>query len=159
MRPLLCLIALGLGSPSLAQDRAERRVDASTTPIAPGKLVGTVTDATTGEPVAQAVLTLIQLGRQERVTQTSPDGTYSFEDIEGVLTVRLEAEGYRPYSRGGVVARAGDTVRVSVQLLPDNISGVDLVISCGPSAVDVGSASTGVSVGADFVQRVPLFAP
>ena len=81
---------------------------------------------------------------------TSEKGEYRVQVPPGVFTLRLEAEAFRPYSRGGVAVADVQSVRVNVELLPqtDDDSGA---IMCVPPTIDIGSTSTGISVGSGLL--------
>lgn len=76
--------------------------DESTT----GSISGSVSDATTGEPVATVNVTLMPGGQS---TVTGTDGSFSFRNLEsGEYTLEISKEGYKPNS-SAVTVRTGDS--------------------------------------------------
>ena len=124
-------------------------------------MTGTVTDASTQQPVADVVVTATSPNLQgEQVVVTDASGQYRIPQLPGgVYTLRLEKEQYKPYSRGGITLRLDQTVRVNVQILPEALQGgVEEVIGKAPT-IDIGSTSTGVSVGSDFIKNIAVVRP
>jgi hypothetical protein len=124
-------------------------------------LTGTVTDASSNAPVADVVVTATSPNLQgEQVVVTDATGSYRIPQLpSGVYTIRLEKETYRPYSRGGIAMRSDATVRVNVQLLPEAIQGGEEEVIGRAPTIDVGSTSTGVSVGSDFIKNIAVVRP
>lgn len=70
-----------------------------------GSIAGSVSDETTGEPVATVNVTLAPGGKS---TVTGTDGSFSFENLEpGSYTVEISKEGYTP-SNSRITVRAGE---------------------------------------------------
>ena len=80
-------------------------------------LVGQVTDAGTGAPIAGATVTLVGPGPgSETSTVTAADGTYAFGGLEpGQYTVAVDADGYEPGSETATVSE-GEVTTVDVAL-------------------------------------------
>ncbi len=77
--------------------------------VAPGQLAGTVTDATTGDPIAGATVTIEELSLS---VTTLNDGTYAFVSVPaGSITVRVERAGYRSATVDVTVATGGITTQ------------------------------------------------
>ncbi|MGI8416402.1 MAG: carboxypeptidase regulatory-like domain-containing protein, partial [Nakamurella sp.] len=77
-----------------------------------GTVSGTVTDATSGDPVAGATVTI---GGQGSV-QTAADGTYSTTAAPGTYAVTFAAYGYKTVTKKNVVVTDGGTVTASAAL-------------------------------------------
>jgi outer membrane receptor protein involved in Fe transport len=124
-------------------------------------VTGTVRDASTKKPVRDAVVTVTSPALQgEQTVVTDAAGQYRVPNLPpGVYTVRLEADAYKVSSRGGVELRVGTTIRVNTELLPEALKADEVVVIGSAPTVDVGSSTTGVSVNANFVSRLPLNAP
>ncbi|MFO0758863.1 MAG: TonB-dependent receptor [Byssovorax sp.] len=124
-------------------------------------LTGTVRDAATKAPVPDAVVTVTSPSLQgEQLVVTDASGQYRVPNLPpGVYTLRLDKDTYRPYARGGIDLRLNSTIRVNTDLLPEAIKADVVEIIAAAPTVDVGSSTTGVNVGSDFVNRIALSAP
>lgn len=96
------------------RERAEMVVESATA------LAGTVTDADTGEPIAQATVTAD--GETGFVTTTDADGAYRLGVDPDTYTVTADADGYEPATITGVTVAEGETV-----------DGVDLTLGSADS--------------------------
>lgn len=78
-----------------------------------GTLLGTVTDAETGEPISNVTLTLSPSGKS---TTTGSDGIFEFDNLEA-LQYKMQARhtNYKTDSKT-VNVLAGETVRGDMQL-------------------------------------------
>jgi hypothetical protein len=121
---------------------------------------GTVVDAATKQPIADVVVTATAPGLMgEQVVVTDATGQYRIPQLPpSTYTLRFEKEAYKPYQRGGITLRAGTTIRVNVELLPEGLTETMEVVAAPPT-VDVGSASAGVSVDADVLRNVAVIRP
>jgi outer membrane receptor protein involved in Fe transport len=91
---------------------------------------------------------------------TDGSGQYRIPQLPpGSYTVRLEKETFKPSTRGGITVRVGSTIRVNIELLPEAIKAEEIVVVGRAPTVDVGSTTTGVSVGSEFVRRIALSPP
>jgi len=125
-------------------------------------LQGRVTDASTGNPVADVVVTATSpalLG--EQIVVTDGTGQYRIPNLPpGDFTLRFEKESFKPASRGGVGLRSAVTIRVDMQLLPEAVQGGDEIVVVGRApTVDVGSSSTGQNINQDFTRRIAVAPP
>ncbi|HEU4589176.1 MAG TPA: SusC/RagA family TonB-linked outer membrane protein [Gemmatimonadales bacterium] len=83
--------------------------------VAPGSVSGRVTEAKTGQPIAQAEVLLPQARRQ---TTTGDDGRYRFGDVPpGTYTVAVRRIGYAAATRS-VTVGDGEEVVVDLALTP-----------------------------------------
>ncbi len=124
-------------------------------------LTGTVTDAATGKPVGDVVVTATSPNLQgEEIVVTDNTGLYRIPQLpSGAYTLRLEKEQFKPYSRGDINLRADRTIRLNVQMQPESIQAEEVVVVGRSPTVDIGSTSTGMSVGKDFVNNIPFIQP
>lgn len=84
-----------------------------------GSIAGSVSDATTGEPVATVNVTLVPGGAS---TVTGSDGSFLFKNIDaGEYTIEISKENYKSNSRT-VTVKAGDPT--SVHLLIERIPSI-----------------------------------
>jgi outer membrane receptor protein involved in Fe transport len=145
--PLAAALTLLLSAPAFAQGTAV--------------VTGTVRDASTKAPVPDVVVTVTSPALQgEQTVVTDGAGQYRVPNLPpGVYTLRLEADTYKPSSRGGVELRLGSTIRVNTELLPEALRAEEIVVVASAPTVDVGTSTTGVSVSSDFVSRLPLSPP
>jgi hypothetical protein len=124
-------------------------------------LTGRVTDAATGAPVVDALVAISSaaLGGQQ-VAVTDDAGIYRVHNLPpGVYALRFDKQAYRPLVRAEVPVRSGITLRINVQLVSEAERGAHAVAAEVPPSVDVGAATTGVTLDRDFLARVPLARP
>lgn len=126
-----------------------------------GTLTGKVTDAATGAPVADVVVTATSEQLQgEQIVVTDASGTFHIPTLPpGEYTLRYEGDTYRPFSRSGIALRASVTLRADAQLLPETVAAEEVTIVAKAPTVDVGSTRQGVTINSDFTDRVPVAPP
>jgi hypothetical protein len=126
-----------------------------------GVLTGTIVDAASKKPLVDVVVTATSPDLQaEQVVVTDSAGFYRIPALPtGVYTLRFDKDKYRPGARDRIALRADSTLRVNFELLPEEISGEEVVVQARPPIVDVGSSSVGTNITSDFVKRVPVAAP
>jgi len=124
-------------------------------------LTGNVTDAATGKPVPDVVVTATSPGLQgEEIVVTDASGLYRIPQLPpGTYSIRLEKESFRPYSRQDIQLRGDRTVRLNIQLQPEALKAEEVVVVGRPPTIDVGSTTTGVNVGQDFLKNVAIIRP
>jgi len=125
-------------------------------------ITGTVTDAATGKPVSDVVVTATSPALQgEEVVVTDSSGTYRFSQLpSGTYLIKLEKESFKLFNRPDVAVRLDRTVRVNIQMLPESVGGSDTITVIGkPPTVDVGSTTSGITVGKEFINNVPFLRP
>lgn len=97
----------------------------------PGRVAGSVSDKTTGEPVATVNVSLSPGGQS---TVTGNDGTFSFEELnEGTYAVAIRKEGYLSNDGKFIVQQGKQT---PVHLL---IERIPAVVTTDPKEIDFGS--------------------
>nr|WP_233261502.1 TonB-dependent receptor [Vitiosangium sp. GDMCC 1.1324] len=123
-------------------------------------LTGTVTDASTRQPVADVVVTATSPNLQgEQVVVTDATGLYRIPQLPpGVYTLRFEKETYKVFARGDITLRLNTTVRYNAELLPEGVTENVEVVATAP-AVDVGSTRTGTSVDKDVLNHLAVVRP
>jgi hypothetical protein len=124
-------------------------------------LVGSVTDSSTGAPVADALVTVTSPSLQgEEIAITDETGTYRVPGLPpGTYLLRVERETYRPYAREALDLHADTTIRLNASLLPEALKAEEVVVVGRTPTVDVGSSATGINITSEFTGRVPLIAP
>jgi hypothetical protein len=125
-----------------------------------GVLTGAVVDASTLQPVPDVVVTATSPALQgEQTVVTDQTGSYRIPQLPpGDYTIRLDKETYRPYASGSISLRLNSTIRVNVSLLPSALK-EDVVVIAKPPTVDVGSATTGLTLNAEVSQRIAVNPP
>ncbi|WP_376756619.1 TonB-dependent receptor [Archangium violaceum] len=123
-------------------------------------IIGTVVSADNKKPVADVVVTATSpnlLG--EQVVVTDAQGNYRIPQLPpGVYTLRFDKESYRPFSRAEIQLRLDRTIRVNVEMLPEEMSET-IVVTATPPTIDVGSTSVGVNVDQEFIKRIAVNRP
>jgi hypothetical protein len=124
-------------------------------------LTGTVIDSATKKPLGDVVVTVTSPALQgEQTVVTDKSGSYRIPNLPpGAYTLRLDADAYRPYSRGNIALRVDSTIRVNAELLPESIKAEEVVVVGKAPTVDVGSSSTGITIDREFTNRVALNPP
>ncbi|MDI1448789.1 TonB-dependent receptor [Polyangium sp. 6x1] len=130
---------------------------------ADGVITGQVRNAATKAPVADVVITVTSPALQgEQIVVTDAGGNFRIPQLapgEG-YTVRADKEQYKPFSRGGIKLTSGSTVRVNLELLPENIqAGEEIVVVGKPPVIDVGSSRVAVTIDSEFTRRVAVNPP
>lgn len=124
-------------------------------------ITGTVTDAATGKPVPDVVITATSPALQgEEVVVTDAAGLYRIPQLApGTYSLKLEKESFKPYARTDISVRTDRTVRVNIQLQPEAVQGDTVVVVGKPPTVDVGTTNTGINVGKDFINNIAFVQP
>ncbi len=138
-------VALGLGGIASAQTT--------------GTILGVVTDASTGKPIAgaQVVATSPELQGEQTAT-TDEGGHYRLMLLPvGEYRLAVQARGYQPAERGDIRLSADKTLRADLVATPEAVQLEEQEIRTGlPPVVDVGSAEAGSVISRDFVAGVPV---
>ncbi|RJS20106.1 TonB-dependent receptor [Corallococcus sp. H22C18031201] len=123
-------------------------------------IIGTVLNTETKQPAADVVVTATSPNLQgEQTVVTDAQGQYRIPQLPpGTYALRFEKESFKPFARSDVQLRLNRTIRVNVELLPEAFTEEVTVIPLAPT-IDVGSTSTGVNVGDDFIRRIAVNRP
>lgn len=120
-------------------------------PQASGKVVGTVVDASTNEPLADIVVSAsspqlqIPLG-----AVTDRSGNYTFTQLSpGTYSFRFEKEAYKPYGREFRL-EANEALRLNVQLLPESLMAQEVVVAGKPPVIEQGAVQRGLPISSNF---------
>ncbi len=124
-------------------------------------LIGNVTDASTGKPVLDAIVTVTSPNLQgEEIAVTDDAGSYRVPGLPpGIYVLRVEKENFKPYAREGLDLHADTTIRLNASLLPESLRAQEVVVVGRTPTVDVGSSSTGMNITSEFTSRIPLAPP
>jgi hypothetical protein len=130
---------------------------------ADGVITGQVRNAATKQPVPDVVITVTSPSLQgEQIVVTDGGGNFRIPQIppgDGYL-VRADKEQFKPFSRGGIKLTSGSTIRVNLELLPENITaGEEIVVVGKPPVIDVGSSRVAVTIDNEFTRRVAVNPP
>ncbi|MBJ6760677.1 mucoidy inhibitor MuiA family protein [Myxococcaceae bacterium JPH2] len=93
-------------------------------PVGEGSFVGTITSAESRKPLRDVVVSATSSSLEsERDTVTDTQGRYSLAHLPpGTYTLRFESESLRPYARADIALRAGSSLMVNVEMLPDSFT-------------------------------------
>jgi hypothetical protein len=122
-----------------------------------GRIIGHVTDLSTGQPLAG--LTVILQGQQgEDAALTDEAGNYSFASLAvGTYTVRFySASSAINVDRADLHVSAGATVRADAAMPNAELQHETYVIKRKAAAIDVGSARLGATFNEDYMENIPL---
>jgi hypothetical protein len=152
---------LSLINPSASAPATTEREVASERTQAQGVILGTLVDARTKRPLADAVVYANSPSLPEvMVVVTDSQGTYRIASLPaGTYSVRFEKESFKPFVRENIPLRNGQTARVNAALLPEDSFSEEIAITAQPPSVDVGSTSTGVNVDQEYVRRIEANKP
>ena len=126
MKRLMYIMLVGLLFTACANDLKEE--------ITTGRISGSVSDKTTGEPVATVIATLSPSGRS---TVTGSDGAFEFIDLSsGEYTINISKEGYKGNDKKVTVV-AGQTSQTHLL-----IERIPAVITADYSEIDFGETLT-----------------
>lgn len=123
-------------------------------------LTGTVIDAASRQPVANAVLTISSPALQgEQVVVTDAYGNYRLPQLPpGEYAVRVDDTDHKPLSRSGLTLRTNSTIRLNLALLPENLT-MTMEVAVKLPTVDIGSSTTGLIVDSEMAHRLAVAAP
>ena len=137
---LLALLAGSAAGAAAAQVSATRlpapvAARADTNPTA--DVLGTVTDTTTGGPLAGAEIQILRAGQVIAQAETDRLGAYRIHQVRaGSYSVEARMVGFRPATRPIRIGGTGDLVQVSFQLAPAPITVSAIEVTVAPVAVD-----------------------
>ncbi|MBN9657056.1 MAG: TonB-dependent receptor [Acidobacteria bacterium] len=121
-----------------------------------GQISGTVTDPS-GAPVAAAHVEVVNGGTGYRQTATtSSSGLFQALLLPlGEYSVTVEAAGFTPYRRTGVVLTAGSVATIDVALQLKGIA-TEVLVESGAPLIDVGRTDVGATLSSNAVDNLPL---
>ncbi len=124
-------------------------------------ITGNVTDAATNKPIADVVVTATSPALQgEEIVVTDSAGLYRLAQLPaGTYSLKFEKESYKPFSRAEINVRTDRTVRLNIQVQPEALNSTVIEVLGRAPTVDVGSTTTGLSVGKDFINNIAFIQP
>jgi hypothetical protein len=147
-RRIVSFLAAGAASLSLATPAM-----AQTT----GGLQGQIIDASTQQPVAEAVVIATSPALQgEQTAVTDASGSFEISLLPaGVYKLDIQREGYKPYTQADLTVRLDKTIKIKLQLLPDSISGEQMVIEVQRPVISTTTTDTGGNVSKEQMALIP----
>jgi len=124
-----------------------------------GTIIGVVTDAATGRPVAGALVVATSPNLQgEQTALTDASGNYRLGLLPpGQYRLAVQVEGYKPSERGDIRLSADKTLRANITATPEAVQLEEQVVRTGLApVVNVGSSETGSVVSREFMANVPV---
>jgi len=96
-----------------------------------GTIAGTVKDSSTGDPIADAIVTVNSMS-----TTTNSSGAYVISDVPpGNYTVTASADGYKSSTRANITVVAGEMTPVNFELTP--VQPLNILLYAGAAAVAI----------------------
>jgi len=125
--------------------------------IAQTTLEGTVTDATTGEPILFGTVALYKNDVLITGTETDLDGNYFFSDMDpGSYDLELSYVGYQTQRQSGITINAGRTNRVDVQLSEGTVLQEVQIVAYKAPLIEIDNTTSGGTVTAEKIRSLPL---
>lgn len=120
-----------------------------------GAISGTVRDASSGRPLASALVT-IEEGRRGAVTDAT--GSFRIREVRsGWHRVRAALIGYQPIVRDSVLVRAGGTIVLDLTLRPAAVEVESLIVHADVDPLlDPLATPTEQKVTAEEIRRLPI---
>ena len=135
--PVALLAVTGVASAQ--QDITVQQPMAAPAPAAPavvspknGTITGVVTDASTGNIVAGAVViaTSPALKGAEQTVVTDGSGKFTIPNLPpGDYKLQVQLGGYKPFERGDLVVKADTTLRASLTVVPEAVQMEEVVVT------------------------------
>jgi hypothetical protein len=124
-----------------------------------GTIVGVVSDAATGKPVAGALVIATSKALQgEQTAVSDARGQFNITALPpGDYKLSAQLQGFKPAERADIRLRVDFTLRANLAMVPDSVQMEEQVVRTGTApAVNIGSAEVGTIVSKDFLASVPL---
>ncbi len=123
-------------------------------------IIGIVRDAQTGDPIAEASVSVTGEHLQgEQAVVTDKGGIFRLPNLPpGEYELQIARIGYELVTRPGIRIQANTTVRIDTRLRPAEDESTRTLIVPAPT-INVGSAATGMSIDSEFSKRVPVAVP
>ena len=124
-----------------------------------GTILGVVTDASTGKPVAGAVIIATSPSLQgEQTAVTDNNGSFRLPQLPpGDYKLAVQLDGYKPAERSDVTVRLDKTIRANLAVVPDAVQMEEQVVRTGAAPViNIGAAESGAVISQEFVASVPV---
>lgn len=126
-----------------------------------GTIIGVVTDAQSGKPVAGALVVATSPNLQgEQTVVTDKAGAFRLQALPpGDYKISAQFDGYKAAERADLTVRLDKTIRANLAIVPEAVTMEEQVVRTGQSSrpvVNIGSAESATIVSSEFVQAVPV---
>ncbi|ABS24509.1 TonB-dependent receptor [Anaeromyxobacter sp. Fw109-5] len=124
-----------------------------------GTILGVVTDASTGKPVAGAVIIATSPSLQgEQTAVTDNNGSFRLPQLPpGDYKLAVQLDGYKPAERSDITVRLDKTIRANLAVVPEAVQMEEQVVRTGAAPViNIGAAESGAVISREFVASVPV---
>ena len=124
-------------------------------------ITGKIINSADKQPLQDAVVTVTSPSLQgEQAVVSDATGLYRIPQLpSGVYTIRVDSEGFKPYSRSDIQLRLDRTIRFNVELLPESGLSEEMIVTATPPTVDVGSSSASLNVDASMLKNLAVSRP
>ncbi len=119
-----------------------------------GKLIGRVTDSSTGSGISGVA---VQIPALKRGANTGDDGRFVLDLVPtGTYQVRLSHIGYTGVTREGIVIKLGQETRLDLKLKPEVLQGQEISVSGKKKLVDVKVPTSQHTILAEDIKNAAL---
>jgi outer membrane receptor protein involved in Fe transport len=124
-------------------------------------ITGKIINSADKKPLQDAVVTVTSPSLQgEQMVLSDASGQYRIPQLpSGNYTIRVDADGFRPYSRGDIQLRIDRTIRFNVEMLPEGGLSEDITVTAAPPTVDVASSASGMSIDTSILRNLAVSRP
>jgi hypothetical protein len=122
-------------------------------------LFGEVIDASSGQPLSDAIIVVTSPSMQGEQTAISDEkGRYRVDALPpGTYTVSVTAPTFKQFEVSNITLLVGREVRVKVDMLPEVLTGEEIVVQRQvQSVIDQGSTTVGLTMTKDYMERVAV---
>ncbi len=125
-----------------------------------GTIIGVVTDAQSGKPMAGALVVATSSQMQgEQTVVTDKGGAFRLQALPpGEYKLAAQFDGYKTAERSDLTVRLDKTIRANLALVPEAVQLDEQVVKTGniAPAINVGTAEAGAVVSREFLSNVPV---
>src|SRR5207245_7285887 len=125
------------------------------TPI--GTLEGTVADSTGGAIVGATTVTTNTDTNQSRTVVTDSAGAFRFAQLSvGMYRVQVTFPGFAAFAQDGVVLTIGQTVHLTITLMPSGVAETVGVTARPLSPLDIRQTAVTTTVDTERIEELPV---
>jgi hypothetical protein len=124
-----------------------------------GTIIGVVTDAQSGKPVAGALVVATSPSAQgEQTVITDKTGAFRIQALPpGDYKLTAAFDGFKTAERSDLNVRLDKTIRANLAIVPEAVQMEEQVVRTGQAPViNIGSTEAGVVVSRDFTTNIPV---
>jgi hypothetical protein len=124
-------------------------------------ITGKIINSADKKPLQDAVVTVTSPSLQgEQTVVSDASGQYRIPQLpSGNYTIRVDIEGFRPFSRGDIQLRIDRTIRFNVEMLPEGGLSEEITVTAAPPTVDVASSASGLSIDSSILRNLAVSRP